>query len=1034
MKCLNISKRNTHFLLIATLTFIVTNCNGLGQFGGPGRSPRHGMQLEIELGQPIHIHESVPVTITLETEEDMSDIEVFMTTSDPDIQILGDSGPWLIDAVAHRPTIFTTNIEFTNEGYFGINAFAKDTKTAGVVQARVSLQVTAEGVTINPPPDSDEGLAEAVQLVEGEDGSLVTATASSSLAPEPTTPSPPPILEARASVGQVNLPIPDDGTWATLPLTITNIPAKAQVSEVSAKFLIAHPQGQELVVELVGPDGSTTQHLWNRETVGPNDLYESLLYRNTPNIDVFNGLPVAGAWHLRVKDEVAGQNGVIDSFSLIIRYELPPISGSPPEVAPAESPLPEPSPPPEPLPDENERRPGATPPEEKQPSNESGMALPRENPSTIAYANIETQGTWTTITSQGFEGVFPNSGWSAIDLTGTGFQRFWDDDDYRPHTGSWAAWPANGGSNAIYPVPGNDNYPNDMNARMTYGPFDLSGVAQARVSFYLWIQTEANFDYLVLEASGDGAAFQELSRWDGSAGWQKKTIYLNNYTGDSSVWLAWRFVSDYSITYDGPWVDDILIEKELPGQVTARGYYYYYDRNNVLTPVRWTPVYLYDSDPSGNDDYLGSGTTNDDGYWQIGPVTNQDDPGNSTLDLYAVWKLNTTRRTVTYPSGTVYGWSSGSPRVDVADGVVDFGSIAIGNNSQEEGAMWIFQDMRRAWAYPWPADPGSATVRWQRGATSLFPCIDDSCFWPYPSVNGVFILDGHEELVDTVVHELGHAYMYNFMDGNWFWTSGQWGDLIACLQHSPFQESNQLCAWMEGWADFYALAVNNELTVNDDPCRDYASGSCGTGSVNFETPTWDTRPKGDRVEGRVTGALWDIYDIPNDGFDRTLYGFDEIWDTVTHWQLGGTGTPYNSFHDFWIGWIYRGYNLHDGVTAIYQNTIDYNEPPVVAVPDYWLPLNNTQENAFRLWNYTLDFESADSQLTYTLLNVSDPNCGVSLDTNAYIDIYPTAGWLGSCQVTVRAMDFMGEWGDDTFQVTVWEPTDIIYLPVIMKGS
>lgn len=1027
MKQLNIPKRIIHFLLIATLTIIVINCNGLGQFGGPAQSPQAGIQIKIELGQSIQLNKPVPVTITLETEEDMPGMEVFLGTSGPTVEVLDGSGPWIIDSVAHHPTTFTTTIKFTNEGYFDITAFAKDTKTARVVQDTVFLQVTQAGATINPPPDSNEGLAEAVQLVEGEDGSLVTATASS--APEPA-PSPTPVLEARVSVGQINLPIPDDGIWVTLPLTVTNVPAEAQVSDVSAKFLIAHPQGQELVVELVGPDGSTTQRLWNREPVDPSDLYEELLYRDTPNIAVFNGLPVIGTWRLRVRDEVVGQNGAIDSFSLIIRYKLPPVPGPPPEVTPAEAPLPEPSPPPEPLPDKNERRSGSTPPVEEQPSDESGMIPPSENLPAIVQANIETQGTWTMITSQGFEGAFPSSGWAVSDSSwDDGVLRYWDDDDYRPHNGSWAAWPANGGIDGINPSPGNDNYSNYMDTRMTYGPFDLSDAARARVSFYLWIQTEPTYDYLVLEASADGVAFQELFRWDGSDNWREWTIYLDSYTGDSSVWLSWRFVSDYSITYDGPWVDDITIQKELPGQVTARGYYYYYDRNDVLTPASYTPVYLYDSDPSESDDYLGSGMTDANGYWQIGPVTNQDDPGDSTLDLYVQWKLNTTRRTVTYPSGTVYGWYSGSPRVNVADGVVDFGSSAVGNDSQEEGAMWIFQDMRRAWAYPWPADPGSATVRWQRGTTSLFPCTGDSCFWPYPSVNGVFILSNHANLPDTVVHELGHAYMYNFMGGNWFWTSGQWGDLIACLQHSPFQESNQLCAWMEGWADFYALVVNN------DPCRDYAAGSCGTNSVNFETPTWgDNRPEGDQVEGRITGALWDIYDTPNDGFDRTPYGFDEIWDTVTHWQLGGAGTPYDSFHDFWLGWIYRGYNLHDGVTAIYQNTIDYNESPVVSVPNYWLPLNSTRENAFRLWDYTLDFESADSQLTYSLLNVSDPNCGVSLDANAYIDIYPTAGWLGSCQVTVRAMDFMGEWGDDTFQVTVWEPTDIMYLPIVMKGS
>ena len=44
--------------------------------------------------------------------------------------------------------------------------------------------------------------------------------------------------------------------------------------------------------------------------------------------------------------------------------------------------------------------------------------------------------------------------------------------------------------------------------------------------------------------------------------------------------------------------------------------------------------------------------------------------------------------------------------------------------------------------------------------------------------------------------------------------------------------------------------------------------------LNLETPTWGSSgwDEGDDVEGRVAGALWDIYDDVNDGTDNYCDG------------------------------------------------------------------------------------------------------------------------------------------------------------------
>lgn len=175
---------------------------------------------------------------------------------------------------------------------------------------------------------------------------------------------------------------------------------------------------------------------------------------------------------------------------------------------------------------------------------------------------------WSLIKTEYFEGAFPNTGWTIVDLSTDGYERKWDDDDYKPHPpSSWAAWPARGGANGLDPAPGNDDYFNNMDTRMSYGPFDLSDASQADTDFYLWRDIEVGpctpnpCDWIAFEISLDGTNFTTLERWSGTYDWEFKDIYYNSHVGDSSVWVAWRFYSDDSITKVGPWVDDIRIWK-----------------------------------------------------------------------------------------------------------------------------------------------------------------------------------------------------------------------------------------------------------------------------------------------------------------------------------------------------------------------------------------------------------------------------------------------------------------------------------------
>lgn len=96
-----------------------------------------------------------------------------------------------------------------------------------------------------------------------------------------------------------------------------------------------------------------------------------------------------------------------------------------------------------------------------------------------------------------------------------------------------------------------------------------------------------------------------------------------------------------------------------------------------------------------------------------------------------------------------------------------------------------------------------------------------------------------------------------------------------------------------------------------------------------------------------------------------------------------------------------------------------NDVPVLnGIPDRSLNEDATLSNTIELWTYASDVETADWDLIYTIQSVSNPNCGVSIDSNDDIDIDPADNWFGTCDVTVKAADPLGASDTDVFRITV----------------
>jgi hypothetical protein len=336
-------------------------------------------------------------------------------------------------------------------------------------------------------------------------------------------------------------------------------------------------------------------------------------------------------------------------------------------------------------------------------------------------------------------------------------------------------------------------------------------------------------------------------------------------------------------------------------------------------------------------------------------------------------------------------------------------------------AVWIYDDIRKTrdyyknQSYP-SSEPGFLSARWTDGVNVHLPCTG-SCFLAInPSAPYAFIGESSVLSSDIVVHELAHHIMFN-KTNQWLW------DEFSCYEHYIFQSELPQCAWSEGWANFLPLLVNNDV------CLDFELGPCDGLYYDMENHNRNDNPSdfewGDDVEGRVAGALYDLIDSNNEDpfYDTADWSFDMIIDIA----LVGNGK--DTLTEFWAG--YLGGDKHNGIKSIYQNTINYNHPHTLSIPDRHVLGGITYTHAIDLWTLSNDEESYDSQLSFRIVNLPDYHCGISLKSNRWININPVSSWNGSCVAYIEVSDSIDtdtEW----FTVTVSEVTSRTYLPLIVK--
>ncbi|MFH1087499.1 MAG: cohesin domain-containing protein [Chloroflexota bacterium] len=268
--------------------------------------------------------------------------------------------------------------------------------------------------------------------------------------------------------------------------------------------------------------------------------------------------------------------------------------------------------------------------------------------------------------------------------------------------------------------------------------------------------------------------------------------------------------------------------------------------------------------------------------------------------------------------------------------------------------------------------------------------------------------------LDTVQHEYGHAVLHC-----------RWGTYLQLPQSHeiPLKMGSTGNAFKEGWCDFFPLVVQNDFVYH-----------VGNGvRYDLEAATWDEQDwqNGDLVEGRVAGALWDIYDSAGDGQDAYSGGFANIWQVTT--DVGTSG----DVRYFWKNWQDAGFSV-GARGPFHQNTIAYRvsanlQGGMRPTSGYYVPLSFkaytepvTTENIFTLVPVPGDsFTVNDGPTGINIRQVPPLSGGARAIKFTFLPAYQWGGayyvTLGSPHTLINTLsgtvDFTGdvgrEWGMGT---------------------
>jgi hypothetical protein len=174
------------------------------------------------------------------------------------------------------------------------------------------------------------------------------------------------------------------------------------------------------------------------------------------------------------------------------------------------------------------------------------------------------QSGWTILIEEDWEDGLDSNLWLTIDRDGT------QSGDYRWGVrvfdnpvagGTQSAWSIGSGQNGQNLDPALNGYPALADSWLIHGPIDLTNAVAAELSFNYNFQADPGDEFSVL-ISTNGAEWEGKQTDGGGAGsWESRKFSLDEYAGQTDVYLAFRFTSneDGNNEKHATFVDDIVI-------------------------------------------------------------------------------------------------------------------------------------------------------------------------------------------------------------------------------------------------------------------------------------------------------------------------------------------------------------------------------------------------------------------------------------------------------------------------------------------
>ncbi|MBN1780459.1 T9SS type A sorting domain-containing protein [bacterium] len=188
---------------------------------------------------------------------------------------------------------------------------------------------------------------------------------------------------------------------------------------------------------------------------------------------------------------------------------------------------------------------------------------------------------WDVVLDEGFEGDFPSAGWTQTPGAGN---YSWDNTTFKSFEGGASLWCNGANYNGVPNVYPANGYALNSDAWALYGPFNLTDVDKADLSFAFWQKVNDGSDKMkVLVSFGQG--------WQGyefnvpTDGWHYHQLDLMAWPGWGSlkglnIHVAFNFVSNNQGNDTGTFVDKVMIRRQ------------YEKPDLIVSEIAATPVML----------------------------------------------------------------------------------------------------------------------------------------------------------------------------------------------------------------------------------------------------------------------------------------------------------------------------------------------------------------------------------------------------------------------------------------------------------